>query len=99
MNKVILIDDEEHLRTACSQALELADIDVECFNTPIGALDCVSPSWPGVIVTDIRMPGRSGLDVLNEVMELDPELPVILITGHGDIQLSLIHISEPTRPY
>ncbi|OUR77907.1 Fis family transcriptional regulator [Alphaproteobacteria bacterium 46_93_T64] len=94
MNKVILIDDEEHLRTACSQALELADIEVECFNNSNGALDCVTPVWPGVIVTDIRMPGASGLDVLNQAMELDPELPVILITGHGDIQMAVKAIRD-----
>jgi len=94
MNKVILIDDEEHIRTACSQALELADMDVECFPNSEGALDGVSPSWPGVIVTDIRMPGASGIEVLEKAMELDPELPVILITGHGDIQMAVAAIQN-----
>jgi len=91
-NKVILIDDEEHLRTACSQSLELADIEVECFESPDGALDHVGPDWPGVLITDIKMPGTSGLDVLDRAMALDPELPVILITGHGDIQMAVTAI-------
>ncbi len=92
MNKVILIDDEEHIRTACSQALELADFTVESYANSEGALDHVSPSWPGVIITDIRMPGSSGIEVLEKAMEVDPTLPVILITGHGDIQMAVAAI-------
>ncbi|MGB0748263.1 MAG: sigma-54-dependent transcriptional regulator [Magnetospiraceae bacterium] len=86
---VFLIDDEEHLRTACSQALELADIAVESFAKPAGALEKLSRDWPGVLVTDIKMPEVSGLDVMAKVRDLDPELPVILITGHGDVPMAV----------
>jgi len=91
---VVLIDDEEHLRTACRQALELADITVESFESAEGALDRVGPSWPGVIVTDIKMPGASGLEVLAQAHALDPKLPVILITGHGDVPMAVAAMRE-----
>lgn len=88
-NQVLLIDDEEHLRTACTQALELAGIEVESFEGADGALDKVSRMWPGVIVTDIKMPGDSGLDIMANALALDQELPVILITGHGDVPMAV----------
>jgi len=88
-SQVVLIDDEEHLRTACTQALELADIEVVSFDCADGALDTVGRSWPGVVVTDIKMPGDSGLDVMAQALAHDPELPVILITGHGDVPMAV----------
>lgn len=87
--QVVLIDDEEHLRTACRQALELADMTVESFENAEGALDRAGRSWPGVIVTDIKMPGSGGLEVMARAQALDPELPVILITGHGDVPMAV----------
>jgi len=88
-SQVILIDDEEHLRTACRQALELADIPVQSFKGPDGALDDIGRDWPGIVVTDIKMPGTSGLEVMKHVLSIDPDIPVILITGHGDVQMAV----------
>jgi len=89
MGQVVLIDDEEHLRTACTQALELADILVDAYDGPDNALEKINRTWAGVIVTDIKMPGSSGLDVMTKALSLDPELPVILITGHGDVPMAV----------
>ena len=86
---VILIDDEEHLRTACSQTLQLEDIDVQAHAGAEGVLDQVAMDWPGIIVTDVNMPRITGLDVLTRALERDPEVPVILITGHGDVPMAL----------
>ncbi len=87
--KVVLIDDEEHLRTACCQALELVGIEVESFAGLEGALDRIGPSWPGVLITDIKMPGVDGLEIMARALAIDPGLPVILITGHGDVQIAV----------
>lgn len=91
---VIFIDDEEHLRTACSQALELAGFEVESHAAAADALDSVNVRWPGVIVTDVKMAGMTGLELMARALEHDPELPVILITGHGDVPMAVEAIRD-----
>ena len=86
---VFLVDDEEHLRTACAQALDLADIPVETFPAADGVVEGIGRAWPGVVVTDIKMPGGSGLDLMAGIFAVDPEIPVILITGHGDVAMAV----------
>ena len=81
--QVLFIDDEEHLRVACSQALELAGFDVESHASAGDALERIDSHWPGVIVTDVKMAGMTGLELMTTALERDPELPVILFTGHG----------------
>lgn len=87
--RVILIDDEEHLRVACTQSLELAGFDVQSFSSAAGALDEVNSQWPGVIVTDVRMAAMDGLTLMATALERDPELSVILVTGHGDVAMAV----------
>lgn len=86
---VILVDDEEDVRRATSQKLELEDFTVECFARADRALERIGRGFAGVLVSDIRMPQKDGLTLLREVREIDPELPVILITGHGDVPLAV----------
>lgn len=86
---VLFVDDEEHLRTAFSQALELAGFEVESYASAVLALDRIDSSWPGVVVTDVKMAGMSGLELMAATLERDPELPVILITGHGDVPMAV----------
>jgi len=87
--RVLFVDDEEHLRIASKQALDLAGFEVECFSSAEHVADLVSRNFNGVVVTDIRLPGMSGLTLMQNLLEIDPELPVILITGHGDVQLAV----------
>lgn len=87
--QVLFIDDEEHLRVACSQALELAGFDVECHASASDALERIDSHWPGVVVTDVKMAGMTGLELMTTALERDPELPVILITGHGDVPMAV----------
>lgn len=87
--QVILVDDEPHVRRACTQALTLAGIGVESLASAESALERVDVEWPGVLVTDIKMPGMDGLELLQRALEIDRSLPVILITGHGDIPMAI----------
>ncbi|MGY8957135.1 MAG: response regulator, partial [Alphaproteobacteria bacterium] len=82
---IILVDDEEHLRTACAQAFELAGLSVVAFESAEAALENIGNTHPGIVVTDVKMAGMGGLQLLATTQERDPQLPVILITGHGDI--------------
>lgn len=87
--KVLFIDDEKHIRQANKQTLELADLEVNCYDCAEKGLEKLSREWPGVIVCDIRLPNMDGLDFLVEVRKMDHDLPVVLITGHGDISTAV----------
>jgi len=89
MSQVFFIDDEEDLRFANQQTLELAGISVTCFADAESALQQLAVETPLVVITDIRLPGLSGHQLLLKLMQQDPSLPVILITGHGDISLAV----------
>ena len=91
---VIVVDDEPHLRISAGQTLELAGYLPELFANAQSALQALTPDFPGVIVSDIRMPGMDGMALLREVHARDPDLPVILITGHGDISTAVEAMRE-----
>ena len=86
---ILFVDDEEHLRMAAEQTLHLEDLEVACFPEAASALARVAREFPGILVTDIRMPGMDGLELMAKALEIDPEFPVILVTGHGDVELAV----------
>ncbi len=86
---VILIDDEEDMRFALGQSLELADFEVKTFARADAALDMIGPDLAGVVVSDIRLPKYDGMALLAAAGQADPDLPVILMTGHGDVPLAV----------
>ncbi|MDO6514879.1 MULTISPECIES: sigma-54 dependent transcriptional regulator [unclassified Neptuniibacter] len=86
---IILVDDEKHIRLAAGQALELGGYDVTTLETAEQALSIITSDWPGILITDINLPGIDGLDLMKQVVALDATLPVILITGHGDISMAV----------
>ncbi|MDU9400575.1 two-component system response regulator DctD [Pseudomonas sp. zfem003] len=87
--QVLLIDDDPHLRQALSQTLDLAGLKVASLGDAKGVAEALDPDWPGVVVSDIRMPGIDGLELLRQLHARDPQLPVLLITGHGDVPLAV----------
>ena len=87
--QVILIDDDPHLRQALYQTLDLAGLNVLPLAEANGLAGRIGRDWPGVVVSDIRMPGMDGLELLAQLHGQDPELPVLLITGHGDVPLAV----------
>ena len=91
---VILIDDEPHLLESVGQSLELAGLSVECHGSADGALGNISRLSPSIVVTDVRMPMIGGLDVMAEALAIDPQIPVILITGHGDVPMAVQAIRD-----
>nr|WP_314572447.1 sigma-54 dependent transcriptional regulator [uncultured Pseudomonas sp.] len=87
--QVVLIDDDPHLRQALSQTLDLAGLKVLALADAQGLSARIERDWPGVVVSDIRMPGIDGLQLLEQLHARDTELPVLLITGHGDVPLAV----------
>ena len=86
---VLLVDDEEEVLLSCAQTLDLEGFAVRAEQRPAGALQGLTADWPGVIVTDVRMPGMDGFALLEAVQEIDAEIPVVLITGHGDVAMAM----------
>jgi two-component system nitrogen regulation response regulator GlnG len=88
MTNIWIIDDEESIRTICTSALE--DLfNVESFSSASEALLALNSNKPDLIITDIKMPGMSGLEFLNKVSEKFPDLPTIIITAHANIDNAL----------
>jgi len=86
---IFFIDDEQDLRLANEQTLQLAGFDVRLFEKAEEALPLLSRDWPGVVISDIRLPGMNGSRLQQRIRDMDADLPVILITGHGDISMAV----------
>lgn len=77
------------MRLATAQTLELGGCQVQAFEDAEQALSAIHPGFPGVVITDVRLPGSSGLDLLARLTAMDTDLPVIVITGHGDVDMAV----------
>jgi two-component system C4-dicarboxylate transport response regulator DctD len=101
---IIFIDDDRDLLLAQAQGLQIAGFSVRSFSSGPEALRQVTADFDGVILSDIRMPQMDGLSVLHHVQAIDPEIPVVLLTGHGDVPMAVqalrdaLIISSPSRP-
>lgn len=87
--KVAIVDDERDMRQSISQWLALSGFDTETFASAEEVLKVVSADYPGIVVTDIRMPGMDGMALLRKLKSVDSTLPVIMITGHGDVPMAV----------
>ncbi|MGV8842079.1 MAG: sigma-54-dependent transcriptional regulator [Pseudomonas sp.] len=91
--QVIFVDDEAAIRDAVQQWLELSDFSVRTCASAQQALELLDRDFPGVLVSDVRMPGTDGLQLLEQVLALDRDLPVIMVTGHGDVPMAVQALS------
>lgn len=87
--KVLIIEDDPDVALGCEQALQLEGIAVECVSSAEQARRRLGREFRGVVVSDIRLPKMDGMSFLRETLNIDPELPVVLITGHGDILMAV----------
>jgi len=86
---VHVIDDDEASRESLEFLLRTAGIEVKTYASAAVFLDLAAGMNPGCIITDVRMPGMSGIDLLRRLRELKIDVPVIVITGHGDVPLAV----------
>ena len=89
LNSVIVVDDEASIRNAVEQWLSLSGFEVQLFSCAEDCLVQLPAHFAGVIVSDVRMPGMGGLALLTRLQQLDADLPVILLTGHGDVPMAV----------
>ncbi|WP_455271269.1 sigma-54-dependent transcriptional regulator [Rhizobium herbae] len=92
--RVLLVDDEEEMRHSTAQALGLFGMEVDTLSNAEDVLELIGYSFSGVVISDIRMPGMDGMTLLQRIREVDAEIPVILVTGHGDVQLAVKAMRE-----
>jgi two-component system response regulator FixJ len=89
VNLVHVIDDDEAVRDSLSFLLRTADFNVIAYQSATHFLESLTRDIDGCVITDVRMPDMSGLDLLRRLRDLSCMIPVIVMTGHGDIQLAV----------
>lgn len=91
---VLLVDDDEDVLESYCHLLRLSGYQPRATTSPHEALELLASQWPGVVVSDIYMPAMNGMELLTRVHEIDAEIPVIMITGHGDIPLAVKAVKQ-----
>lgn len=86
---VFVIDDDDSVRTGLSRLIRSVGLDVEAYPSARAFLDCDAPDSPCCLLLDVRMPGLSGIELQEELARRGWEMPIIFITGHGDVPMSV----------
>ena len=86
---ILFVDDEAAMRQAVTQWLGLAGFETLLHDQALTALEALSADFSGVLVTDLKMEGIDGMELLRRSQQIDPELPVVVITGHGDVETAV----------
>lgn len=87
--KILIIEDDPDVALGCEQALQLEGLSTLHADSAEQARHRLHFDYPGIVISDVRLPGLDGLSLQRELHALDPELPVVLITGHGDISMAV----------
>lgn len=86
---VLVVDDDGEVRTSIEELMLSVGLEVSCFSSPRELLESPFPERPGCLVLDVRMPGSSGLDLQHQLAARGDTKPVVFLTGHGDIPMSV----------
>ena len=86
---VFVVDDDEAMRSSLKWLIESTGMRVQTFDSADAFLTAYAPGWAGCILLDVRMPGMSGLELQAYLARADYRLPVVIITGHGDVAMAV----------
>jgi len=89
IGEIFLVDDEEEILHACNQTFELEGYTIRTFTRAEEVLPLIYEDWMGAVITDVKMPGMDGLQLFDEIRQISPEIPVVILTGHGDIPMAI----------
>ena len=91
---VIFVDDDPHILQAIAQTLTLEDLSIACFEDARSGLESISQDYEGVVLCDYNMPGMDGLEMLDRIRAMDETIPVIILTGQGDISTAVTAMQQ-----
>jgi DNA-binding NtrC family response regulator len=87
--KIIFVEDDPAVRSSVAETLDLAGFVVEPYESAERALPAIVAGLPGIVITDVRLPGMDGFGLLQRICATDATIPVILVTGHGDVSMAV----------
>jgi two-component system C4-dicarboxylate transport response regulator DctD len=87
--RILLVEDDPIVRAGSEQAFQLAGLKVEAFSSAELVRKHITPEFPGIVISDVKLPGMNGLELLLLIKSIDQGVPVILVTGHGDITMAV----------
>lgn len=87
--QILLIDDDLDVLEAYQQILTQEGYQVYSCSSPLAAAEMIPTDWRGMVISDVCMPGLSGMALLEILLEQDSHLPILLITGHGDVPMAV----------
>jgi two-component system C4-dicarboxylate transport response regulator DctD len=87
--RVMFVEDDPAVRAATAQTLDLAGFEIEQHASAESALKNLKEYFPGVLLVDFQLTGMNGIALLERAMTIDRSLPVIIVTGHGDISIAV----------
>jgi FixJ family two-component response regulator len=91
---VYVVDDDQMVRESLEWLLQSVRLPVRLFEEGQAFLDAYQPGTPGCVVVDVRMPGINGMDLHRMLRDLDPDIPVIIVTGHADVPMAIRAMKE-----
>ena len=87
--KIAIVDDDKDMRQSNTLRLAISGYDTDTYESAEDALKGLGSDFPGIVVSDIKMPGMDGMQFLKKLKGVDSSLPVIMITGHGDVPMAV----------
>ena len=89
IGQIFLVDDEEEILHACKQTFELEGYAIQTFSSATEVLPFIEEDWLGIVITDVKMPVMDGLQLLSLIKNISSDIPVVILTGHGDVPMAI----------